>query len=246
MVKNTLFTTLALAVAAVAATDPVTTQIFLAGFAQQPIDGSVIASDATATTFSVACQTGAANCAIPPSFTFTQGPSTIHYAYTHQAQSSGDFTGTIDVGCKITALTGTCSKSVNAILGTITSAATSSTTTFSGASEMGGQILTITGGNLVVPTTASSTSSASNSSAPVKSHYPSSYTNSTNSSTVSTSSSYPVTLAPTATGALTTGSPSSTQGVSSSSVTGGMPIITGSAQWVMGGVAAMAVALAAL
>jgi hypothetical protein len=44
MLQNTLFTTLALCAAAVSATDPVTTQILLAGFNHQDIVGSVVTS----------------------------------------------------------------------------------------------------------------------------------------------------------------------------------------------------------
>lgn len=44
MLTNTLFTTIALCAAAVAAADPPTTQIFLAGFDPQSIVGSVVTS----------------------------------------------------------------------------------------------------------------------------------------------------------------------------------------------------------
>jgi len=249
MLTNTLFTTIALCAAAVVAVDPPTTQIFLAGFDQQNLVGSVIASDSTATTFSVACaSTADSKCEVPADFTFTQGPSTIHYAYTHSAQSSDDFSGTIDVGCMVTVDHGTCSKSVNAVLGTITSAATSSTTTFSAASEMGAQMLTVTAGNLVTPTTASSTSSSSSS---VSSKSTSSSSSSVSSSSSSSSHSSTITSTPKP---IHTSSPVNgptfvipvVESVSSSKVsTGGLPMITGNAQWVIGGAAAVVV-LAAL
>ncbi|KFY99260.1 hypothetical protein V501_01298 [Pseudogymnoascus sp. VKM F-4519 (FW-2642)] len=53
--------------------------------------GSVIGTDATATTYSVTCPAFVGEaCDIPTSFTITQGPSTMHYAF--PTGGSGDMT----------------------------------------------------------------------------------------------------------------------------------------------------------
>ncbi|PQE31661.1 GPI anchored protein [Rutstroemia sp. NJR-2017a WRK4] len=90
--------------------------------------GSVIASDKTATTYSITCKSDASTaaptttlsfddydygCGVPPDFTFTQGPSTVRYTYAYSDIESDSAYGTysassysisqsIVVGCVIT------------------------------------------------------------------------------------------------------------------------------------------------
>ncbi|KAG0649088.1 Mob as tumor suppressor 4 [Hyphodiscus hymeniophilus] len=219
----------ALALLGAATAQTTTTELFLVGFDQQPLVGSVIASDATATTYSIACtDPDSDDCGAPPSFTFTQGPSTVHYQYVILDDGDGD-NETIDLGCEITnSESGVCSGTV---LGSISASATSSasTTSFSnGGSELGGQIVTITAGLAAAATTASSTAT----------------TSSTGSSESSSKSAASGKSTATSTGAEQTAAAGSSSSSSSSS-TGGVPRITGNAQWVMGGAAA-ALAMAAL
>lgn len=179
--------------------------------------------DATATTYSIACTNPDSNdCGVPASFTFTQGPSTIHYQYQVIADDAGD-NESIELGCVITSsMSGVCSGTA---LGSVSGSATTSadTTSFSnGGSELGGQIVTITAGLAAAASTPVSTTMSTSASE-------SSSKSATGKSTV------------TSTGASQTAATGSTSSTSTS--TGGMPKITGN--WVVGGAAA-ALALAAL
>ncbi|KAG9240815.1 hypothetical protein BJ878DRAFT_570712 [Calycina marina] len=170
----TFATVLAVATVGVQAKDKaVTTSLFMVGFDSESLVGSVIASDASATTFSVACAE-TKNCDLPTNFIFTQGTSTMHYDFTYSPTASDDPARTIDVGCVIKASNGLCSKSLEATLGSITSTAASATTTFTdGGSALGGyQTVTITAGNLVIPSstavsTTTKTTSSSTTAAPL-------------------------------------------------------------------------------
>ncbi|KAH8593435.1 hypothetical protein B0O99DRAFT_688652 [Bisporella sp. PMI_857] len=218
--------------------DQVTTDLFLVGFETQKLVASVITSDASATTFSVACADSVktADCELPTSFTFTQGPSTMHYKFSHSPTADKDPARTVEVGCVITADHGTCSKSIEATLGTFTSTAASATTTFtSGGSELGGQVVTVTAGNLVIPSSTTSTTSKSSSVTAV----------STMTVVPQESSASPTTTSATSTDAAFFEATKSIEVATTSSTGGAMPMITGNANWVIGGAAAM-VALAAL
>ncbi|KAF7890577.1 hypothetical protein EAF00_008892 [Botryotinia globosa] len=219
------------------------TDLFLVGFdygynssEQAPYVGSVIASDATATTYSIACGSKTAapattssyyddsyDCGVPPNFTFTQGPSTIAYTYTigdadvfavtdsvsGSSYPTGDATMTL--GCVLSGTsTGVCSYTeLEAAASTTFSSI--ETTTVSGteyAEIFTGVPVTITAGP------ASTTGSASGASA-----------------SASASKSGSGSAAGSASGSATS--------------TGGMPMITAKAQWVVGGAAA-AMVMAAL
>ncbi|KAF7945439.1 hypothetical protein EAE96_010213 [Botrytis aclada] len=217
------------------------TDLFLIGFDydsnstdQAPFVGSIIASDATATTYSIACGSKTAapattssyyndsyDCGVPPNFTFTQGPSTIAYTYT--IGDAEDFAVTdstsgtsyatgqaiMTVECVLSgSSTGVCSYTeLEALASTTFSSADA--TTVSGteyAQIFTGVPVTITAGP------ASTTGSASGASA-------------------SASKSGSGSAAGSASGSATS--------------TGGMPMITAKAQWVVGGAAA-AMVMAAL
>ncbi|KAF7914273.1 uncharacterized protein EAF01_000679 [Botrytis porri] len=221
------------------------TDLFLIGFDydsnstdQAPFVGSIIASDATATTYSIACGSKTAapattssyfddtyDCGVPPNFTFTQGPSTIAYTYT--IDNAEDFavtdstsgtsyaTGqaTMTLGCVLSGgSTGVCSYTELEALASTTFSSVDATTV-SGteyAEIFTGIPVTITAGP------ATTTGSASGASA---------------SASKSGSGS---------------GSVSASGSVSGSATsTGGMPMITAKAQWVVGGAAA-AMVMAAL
>ncbi|CAD6452294.1 126bcc80-389a-4953-80d0-299f458c0ebf [Sclerotinia trifoliorum] len=211
---------------------------------QAPFVGSIIASDATATTYSITCgstTTTAAStsayfgyendCGIPDSFTFTQGPSTIAYVYTidyafditmTETASASAPTGSghaeYEVGCVISGSSSAFCTGINiesSGTSTISSDASTTVTGTDFSSLLSGIPVTITAGF------ASTTSSAT-----------------------------PTTSGASATGVSATGSSKSSASASSSASgsaasTGGMPMITAKAQWVVGGAAA-ALVMAAL
>lgn len=227
-----------------AQTKSVVVDLFLVGFDNSTdYVASIIASDATATTYSVTCASVASaaattasdygydsgECELPDSFTFTQGPSTMHYvmAYNEPYTSSGvafPDAETIDVGCVLTSSTiGVCSDTDNGAAASTTFSMATTISFANGADE--GTILTaipvtITAGGAVTGNTASPTGSASSGAA-------------------SDSSSKK--------GSTATSSSSTASGTASSKVSGagGMPMVTAKAQWIVGGAAA-ALALAAL
>ncbi|ESZ90528.1 hypothetical protein SBOR_9077 [Sclerotinia borealis F-4128] len=217
--------------------------LYLIGFdsgdsdaAQPPFVGSIIASDATATTYSITCGSTTAapattssisydygydnDCGVPENFTFTQGPSTIGYAYSATYEFDVTMTGSASstvsyadsaqytVGC---VLSGTSSAVCSATdIGTDRTTSTSSAET-----------TTLTGSNLstllsAIPVTITAG--------------PTSASDSAARTTMSASS--------------PTGSASSS-GSGSPASTGGMPMITAKAQWAFGGAAA-AMVMAAL
>ncbi|KIM95868.1 hypothetical protein OIDMADRAFT_33275 [Oidiodendron maius Zn] len=209
---------LALGLLSSAVTADYTTTLLLLGFGNQSVVGSVIATDATATTYSVTCPAAVGtDCGIPPSFTITQGPSTMHYEFAAEEDANGNTLEEIDAECKITTDHGLCS-------GSQVSAGTSSpgsgqTWSYSNyGTEFGAQAVTITAG----PTPGATGSDSSISSTSATTSGASAGQTSSNSGS----------------------STSSSSGTSKVS-TGGMPMITGHAQWVIGGAAA-AVAIAAI
>lgn len=206
--------------------------------------------DATATTYSVTCSS-TASCALPTNFMLTQGPSMVHYAYSHTATADSDPSGTIEVGCAITdSASGSCSKTISAQLGTITSAVQTAATTFADCSALGAQKVVVTAGDLVVSTIASSTTASSTASitsttseekvqattyAALNSTISSTgYSNTTMTSSPST------TVGASTTAAVVLTSAGSTTVAASTSSAGAMPMITANAQWFIGGAAAVA------
>ncbi|RAL66445.1 hypothetical protein DID88_006135 [Monilinia fructigena] len=239
---------------AVAAQDDSVVDLFLVGIEydaedqdQAPFVGSIIASDATATTYSITCGTTTAasatssssldfddDCGIPESFTFTQGPSTIQYIYTFKdyyddvatsnmdsASSLQPYFSTVSIGCVLAG-----SSSAYCTAASMESAAT---TTYDSA-----ETTTVTGQDLstllaAIPVTITAGASSTSDSV--------AKTTSGASATSSAASSASASSKSTATGS------SSVSGSVAS--TGGMPMVTAKAQWVMGGAAA-AMVMAAL
>ncbi|KAK6596901.1 hypothetical protein H4I96_09553 [Botrytis cinerea] len=222
------------------------TDLFLVGFdygynssEQAPYVGSVIASDATATTYSIACgsQTAAPattssyfddsnDCGVPPNFTFTQGPqqlpiltqstvwktmSSLTALPAHHMQPAKRTTMTL--GCVLSGTSvGVCSYTeLEAVASTTLTSIDATTVSGTEYTEVfTGVPVTITAGP------ASTTGSASGASA---------------SASKSASGSASGSAAGSASG--------------SAASTGGMPMITAKAQWVVGGAAA-AMVMAAL
>lgn len=213
---------LALGLLSSAVTADYTTTLLLIGFDSQSAVGSVIATDATATTYSVTCPAAVGtDCGIPPSFTITQGPSTMHYEFAAVEDENGNTLEEIDAGCTITTDHGVCSGSqVSAGTSSPGSGETSSYSNYG--TDIGAQVVTITAG----PTPGATGS---------------------DSSIASTSASTSATTSGASAGQTSSNSGSSSAGSSGTSKvsTGGMPMITGHAQWVIGGAAA-AVAIAAI
>ncbi|EKD15456.1 hypothetical protein MBM_06672 [Drepanopeziza brunnea f. sp. 'multigermtubi' MB_m1] len=176
--------------------------------------GSIVASDAAATTYALSCADTSddSECPIPTSFTFVEGPSTIHYQMTLPYGS-----GSNELNCKITPAPsplGVCTATVAEIesSSTETSRITLSLNDASYSSYVGTLAVTITAG---VAATTSSVASTTTSASPSSSKGSGSSTRS---------------------GTPAVGSPSST-----SLSTGGTPMIT-QAPWVLGAAAALAYA----
>jgi len=90
---------------------PIVQSIWFPSQAYPTIYASVIASDAAATTYSLACSNpSAAACAIGPRFTYTAGPSSAHYNYVQTITTSSiTQTQTADAVCtKENASSGDC------------------------------------------------------------------------------------------------------------------------------------------
>ncbi|RDW92134.1 hypothetical protein BP5796_01528 [Coleophoma crateriformis] len=200
-----------------------TTSLYLIGFDQQPIDASIVGSDATATTYSLSCPSttsapvAAASsdfnsdiCGVPTSMFVTQGPSTLHLAYSAVFESVTD---AVTIGCDLSGTTSAlCSGTEMLVNGTSTSTTVETTSYTGNLADMS------TGLGAVAVTVLGSGSATAGSSA-------------------STGSSKATTKATgTASGASATGT--SAQGTSTS--TGGVPMVTGNAKWVVGGAAAAA------
>ncbi|KAH6673718.1 hypothetical protein B0J14DRAFT_54644 [Halenospora varia] len=232
MYKSTLVSVALMSIASAQST----VHLSLEGFDNTPLVGSIIASNAAATTYSLACATPeATGCDVPPSFTFTQGPSTLHYAYTAIDEEANE---TIEVGCTITAAnTGVCSGLLNGVIGTKTTSRTTTTTVTNMSSEFGDAVVTLTAGAIgsaassAASTTA--TSAATGSTSTGKSGNTSATKTTSDSSTLATSAS-----SGTAAGAASGSSTASGTAGASSSSTAGVPMITGNAGWIVGGAAA--------
>ncbi|TVY43845.1 hypothetical protein LSUB1_G001156 [Lachnellula subtilissima] len=240
--------TLVLALLSVASAQS-TTSLLLIGFDQQDIVASIVGSEATATTFAIACgDPDSDECGIPTSFTFTQGPSTIHYDY-HVTDDGSD--ESIDLGCMVTSSDhGICTGSmVGNFDGTSTS--TSYRTSFStGASEyVQYQAVTITAGAAgSSASTAASTTQGSSDAVSATKSASGSAASQTSGMTTATSPGASGTkiLGASSSAASSASSPSSASSASGSAVsTAGMAMVTGSPRWVLGGAAA-ALALAAM
>jgi len=217
-----------------------TTSLLLIGFGQQGIVASIVGSDSTATTFALACgNPDSDDCGVPTSFTFTQGPSTIHYDYHNTDDGSNE---SIDLGCMITSSDhGICSGSmVGNFDGTSTS--TSYTTSISTGASNYLQYLpvTITAGaaGSSASTAASTTQGSSNADSATKSASKSAASQ-TSGMTIATSTG----LSGTKTSEASNSTDSSASGSAVS--TAGMAMITGSPRWALGGAAA-ALALAVI
>jgi len=169
------FATLAL-IGAVAAQNS-TAVLPLLAFDQQPILASVIASDSAQTTYSLACPTGedSDSCNVPPSFTVTAGPSTIHYGIDvdfntlgYGVSAAGSGSDSIDYACALTGTTsGVCTVTEVGNLGGASTSIVNSTT-ITDASDLGYVTVTITAGptaaNAAASTTGKSSSDESSSS----------------------------------------------------------------------------------
>ncbi|KAH8659096.1 hypothetical protein BGZ60DRAFT_414538 [Tricladium varicosporioides] len=235
MYKSTLVSAALLSVASAQST----VHLSLEGFDNTPLIGSIIASNAAATTYSLACATPeATGCDIPPSFTFTQGPSTLHYAYTAIDEEANE---TIEVGCTITAAnTGVCSGLLNGVVGTSTTSRTTTTTVTNMSSEFGDTVVTLTAGAIgsaASSATSTGATSAATGSTSTRKSGSTSATKTTSGSSTLTTSATSVTSGTAAGAASGSSTASGTAGASSSS-TAGVPMITGNAGWIVGGAAA--------
>ncbi|KAH9222168.1 hypothetical protein DL95DRAFT_441690 [Leptodontidium sp. 2 PMI_412] len=202
-----------------------TVQLWLPQNPEPNLVGSIVGSDATATTYSVTCVTE--DCAFPTSFFATEGPSSIQWTYTYSVYNT-DIPVTQTLNCQITdSSSGVCSMTAEAT----TSPYSSSTvliTSFTNPSDVElfitNTAVTITAGAGGSSTGVAASTTGSSSSAKKSSSSSSTETSSGSAAAVTGSSSSP-------------GTPSSTS-VSSGE---GAPMIT-QAPWIMGAAAVMAYA----
>lgn len=225
-----------LALAGLSSAQTSTISLYIPGADTQPLVGSVIGSDSAATTFALQCAPGtdATDCGFPGVFTLTEGPATAAYTFLAETGIDGTiaFTGYFD--CSLAGTTSAvCAESFG---GTEANDPGSSTETFSG-SDFTYMPVTITGSAAV---SSSSSSVAKGGPTP---HSTGSTSTGTSKST-SVSGTGGTTSSPKSTGT-GTGTGAGAVSQSSSSSTGGMPAITGNAKWVLGGGAAVAMAVLA-
>ncbi|KAG4030124.1 hypothetical protein MFRU_013g01480 [Monilinia fructicola] len=241
---------------AVAAQNNSVVDLFLVGFDydagdqdQAPFVGSIIASDATATTYSITCGSTTAasatsssspdlgdDCGVPESFTFTQGPSTIQYIYTFEddydgistanidsASSLPPYFATISIGCVLAG-----SSSAYCTPASMESAAATTYTSTETTTVSGQDLSTLLAAVPVTITAGATRTSASAAETTAGAEPTGSAARSASASSASRAA-----ASPSASG--------------SAASTGGMPVMTAKAQWVMGGAAAAAaVVMAAL
>ncbi|KIM94534.1 hypothetical protein OIDMADRAFT_34563 [Oidiodendron maius Zn] len=223
---------LGLLVSAVAA--DYTTTLLLLGQPNESLVGSVIASDATATTYSLDCAATVDPdiCGVPSSFSFTQGPSTMHFSVpTYDEIGSSEV---IDIQCQITSNGGPCTY---ALISAGTTSTQTVTTYANFGSDAGAQAVTITAGAEpgASNTAASASATATTSTAAGEN---------TGSSIGSSSTASGGATAAGSSAEISTKSTSSSSIISTKASTGGVPIITGGPQWIIGGAAAAVMAIA--
>jgi len=153
----------------------------------------------------------------------------MHYAFSYPGDS-GEPAGSLDVACAITSKSGTCSSTVLGGLDSLSPATVMSTSFTDGGVGLGAQVVTIVAD---AGAAASSTRTVASTSA-----------STTAASEASSSATRSGSSAPEKTVSSTTGSSASASSTSSVS-TAGAAMVTGKAQWVVGGAAA-ALALAAM
>jgi len=201
-----------------------TISLYIPGADTQSLVGSIIASDATATTYAIECapNTDGSDCGFNGAITLTEGPSTAVYTLSEAGGASGSsggvaFTGYYD--CSLGASSAVCAESFG---GDEANFPGSSTETFTGTDFTYMPVVITAGvlntGGAAAPSSTTAAPTPSNTSGGKK----------TSSGASNTSS-----------GAAQT---QGTSGSSTSTSTGGVPMITGNAKWVLGG-AALAAAL---
>ncbi|TVY42580.1 hypothetical protein LOCC1_G003946 [Lachnellula occidentalis] len=80
-----------LAIASISFAQTSTVSLYIPGADTQPLVASVVASDATATTYAVQCKPGTdgSDCGYPGVFTLTQGPARAAYTFTPEKDENG-------------------------------------------------------------------------------------------------------------------------------------------------------------
>jgi len=205
-----------------------TVNLFIPGADVQPLVASIVASDATATTYAVECSPGtdSSDCGFPGVFTLTEGPSRAQYTLAPEVDENGTtaFAGYID-----------CS-----LAGTISAVCTES---YGGteANDPGVATETISGTDLAfIPVVITAGAVAASGGSP-SSAVPS--TTSTGSTTANTSGSS-TTVKTSASGTTSSGATQTSSAVQGSTSTGGVAAVGGNVKWALGG-AAVALAIMA-
>jgi len=233
MLSNTLLSGIVFAGLSVAQS---TISLYIPGADTQPLVGSVIASDATATTYALECAPGtdSDDCGFPGVFTLTEGPSTAVYTLGGDIEADSStivaFSGYFD--CSLDASSAVC---VESFTGTEANFPGMSTETFTG-TDFSYMPVVITDGPLATDVAAPSSTGA----APTPASTTSAGGEAVSNTTGGKSSSGSATKT-SASGSGATVTQASATSKSSSASTGGVPMVTGNAKWVLGGAALAAV-----
>lgn len=226
MLSTTVFSGLVFAGLSVAQS---TISLFIPGADPQPLVGSIVASDATATTYALECAPGTdgSDCGFPGVFTLTEGPSTAVYTLGGDIEADSStvvaFSGYID--CSLGSSSAVC---VESFTGTDANFPGMSTETLTG-TDFSYMPVVLTDAPL---NTGAAAAPSSTTAAPTASS-----TGSAKESTSASASNSGATK--TSSGTAQTQGASSSQSTSAS--TGGVPVITGNAKWVLGGAALAAI-----
>lgn len=98
--RPTTISFLGLAIASVSHAQTSVVTLYIPGADVQPLDASIIGSDAAATTYAVQCAPGtdSDDCGFPGVFTLTEGPKTAKYTISAETDDNGSvaFTGYMD------------------------------------------------------------------------------------------------------------------------------------------------------
>ncbi|EED16137.1 GPI anchored protein, putative [Talaromyces stipitatus ATCC 10500] len=231
-------TTVAIALmSSVVAAQSAVTTLFIPGFDNQPLVASIIGGNAAATTYFIECAPGtdASDCGAGMGFTLTEGPKTAHIQMVYSALSA-------DVQCDLNTAASEAA-CVETVGGAEANFPGTTSTTLSATDYASAFIpVTITAGSATgAPATTAASATAPTATA-------TGATSGASAATTAASTAASTGKAVTSAGLSTVASSATTGSASAKSSavsTGGMPQVTGNAQWAMGGVA-VAMALAAL
>ncbi|KAL2009990.1 hypothetical protein VTN00DRAFT_5797 [Thermoascus crustaceus] len=210
------------AILGVAVAQTSTISLFLLGFDEQSLVASVAGADATATTYVVQCSDQEDECGLPGPVTVQQGPSTLGYSLADKFDDTY-----MTLGCNMLGTTAVaCTES---IWGSGANFPGAATMTFPGDMRALGAVPVVVTAGLPAATTGASPSA-----------------NTATATGTAVSSGFATSTAGAASAGASSSATASGTASPASSSGGVAPQVTGNAHWAIGGVAAAALALAAV